>query len=85
LAGLSALTSLPTGPPLLRTVRAGGPAPDLLDPDGHLADAYGTDPAVYLIRPDGYVALAAPAEDAARQVAAALAPYLGTAIPQPAS
>ncbi|MFD7108008.1 FAD-dependent monooxygenase [Streptomyces celluloflavus] len=85
LAGLSALTSLPAGPPLLRTVRAGGPAPDLLDPDGHLADAYGTDPAVYLIRPDGYVALAAPAEDAARQVAAALAPYLGTAIPQPAS
>ncbi|MBO3674438.1 FAD-dependent oxidoreductase [Streptomyces sp. NEAU-YJ-81] len=39
----------------LHTIRTGGPNPDLLDPDGHLAAAYGPGPATFLIRPDGYV------------------------------
>ncbi|SEC06943.1 FAD-dependent monooxygenase [Streptomyces melanosporofaciens] len=39
----------------LRTIRIGGPNPDLLDADGHLAAAYGPGPAALLIRPDGYV------------------------------
>ncbi|WP_413799759.1 FAD-dependent monooxygenase [Streptomyces iranensis] len=39
----------------VRTIRAGGPAPDLLDPDGHLTTTYGPTPALFLIRPDGYV------------------------------
>ncbi|MFI0213050.1 FAD-dependent monooxygenase [Streptomyces lydicus] len=69
--------ALPAGPALLRVVRVGGPAPDLIDTDGHVRDAYGAGPAVLLIRPDGYLALAAPAEDATEQVRAALATYLG--------
>ncbi|MBP8539665.1 FAD-dependent monooxygenase, partial [Streptomyces sp. MK37H] len=43
----------------LRTIRAGGPSPDLLDPDDHLTTAYGPAPALFLIRPDGYVCWAA--------------------------
>ncbi|AGP57207.1 hypothetical protein M271_28760 [Streptomyces rapamycinicus NRRL 5491] len=39
----------------VRTIRAGGPSPDLLDPDGHLTTTYGPAPALFLIRPDGYV------------------------------
>ncbi|MGW8969727.1 FAD-dependent monooxygenase [Streptomyces platensis] len=77
-------SALPADPALLRVVRVGGPAPDLLDTDGHVRDAYGSDPAVLLIRPDGYLALAAPAGDATAQVAAALAACVGTAVPQPA-
>lgn len=69
--------ALPAHPDLLRVVRVGGPAADLIDTDGHVRDAYGSAPAVFLIRPDGYVALAAPAEDATARVAAALAPYFG--------
>ncbi|MFI0780053.1 FAD-dependent monooxygenase [Streptomyces sp. NPDC021212] len=38
--------------------RVGGPAPDLLDPDGHLRAGYG-DRGVFVIRPDGYVGCAA--------------------------
>ncbi|MFF7654986.1 FAD-dependent monooxygenase [Streptomyces sp. NPDC007983] len=38
--------------------RVGGPAPDLLDPDGHIRDGYG-DQGVFVIRPDGYVGCAA--------------------------
>ena len=52
--------ALPADPALLRIVRVGGPAPDLLDRDGHLRDAYGSGPGLFLIRPDGYIALAAP-------------------------
>ncbi|MEV0369872.1 FAD-dependent monooxygenase [Streptomyces sp. NPDC050636] len=83
----------PTDPALLRTVRVGGPSPDLIDTDGHIANAYGTAPAVFLIRPDGYLALAAPAENAAAHVAASLAHLapsahwearLGAGTPQPA-
>ncbi|QIK11291.1 pentachlorophenol monooxygenase [Streptomyces sp. ID38640] len=70
-------TALPADPALLRVVRVGGPSPDLLDTDGHVRDAYGSGPAVLLIRPDGYLALAAPAEDATARVSAALGPYLG--------
>jgi len=38
----------------VRTYRVGGPAPDLLDPDGHIRDGYG-DQGVFVIRPDGHV------------------------------
>ncbi|MCB5909564.1 FAD-dependent monooxygenase [Streptomyces pinistramenti] len=69
-------TALPADPALLRTVRAAGPAPHLLDPDGHLGNAYGTAPALYLIRPDGYIATAAPADEATAHAAEALRPYL---------
>ncbi|MFF4601936.1 FAD-dependent monooxygenase [Streptomyces sp. NPDC001339] len=69
---------LPADPDLLRLVRVGGPSPDLIDTDGHIRDAYGTGPAVLVIRPDGYVALAAPATGAVKQVRAALATYVGT-------
>ncbi|WP_229852805.1 FAD-dependent monooxygenase [Streptomyces albospinus] len=64
-------------PALLRTVRVGGPAPDLLDADGHIRDAYGAGPGVFLVRPDGYIALAAPADGATAPVAAALGAYFG--------
>ncbi|MFE1175090.1 FAD-dependent monooxygenase [Streptomyces sp. NPDC058773] len=77
-------TALPADAALLRTVRVGGPAPDLLDTDGHIRDAYGSAPAVLLIRPDGCLALAAPAEGATAAVLAALADFAGTAVPQPA-
>ncbi|MFC9236690.1 FAD-dependent monooxygenase [Streptomyces decoyicus] len=70
-------TALPADPALLRVVRVGGPAPDLIDSDGHIRNAYGPAPAVLLIRPDGYLALAAPPENATAQVAAALETYLG--------
>ncbi|MFI9047743.1 FAD-dependent monooxygenase [Streptomyces sp. NPDC053427] len=60
---------------LVRTYRIGGRTPDLLDPDGHIGDAYGSGPGVFLVRPDGYVAVAAPAEGAAGHLAAALEPY----------
>ena len=76
--------ALPADPALLRIVHAGGPAPDLLDRDGHLRDAYGSGPGLFLVRPDGYIALAAPAEDATAHAAAALAPYVGAGAPQPA-
>ncbi|MDT0459480.1 FAD-dependent monooxygenase [Streptomyces sp. DSM 41527] len=69
--------ALPADPALIRLVRVGGPTPDLIDTDGHIRDAYGPSPAVLLIRPDGYLALAAPPEDATAQVAAALETYLG--------
>ncbi|MFH8347986.1 FAD-dependent monooxygenase [Streptomyces sp. NPDC018045] len=42
---------------LIRTCRVGGPAPDLLDPEGHARRAYG--PGLFLVRPDGYLAYAA--------------------------
>ncbi|MFF8784136.1 FAD-dependent monooxygenase [Streptomyces sp. NPDC015125] len=70
-------SALPADPALLRLVRVGGPTPDLIDADGHIRDAYGPHSAVLLIRPDGYLALAAPPEDATAQVAAALETYLG--------
>ncbi|MGW2325290.1 FAD-dependent oxidoreductase [Streptomyces sp. NPDC001700] len=38
----------------VRTYRVGGPAPDLLDPDGHIRAGYG-DQGVFVIRPDGYL------------------------------
>lgn len=70
-------SALPADPALLRVVRVGGPAPDLIDTGGHIRNAYGSAPAVLLIRPDGYLTLAAPPEDATAQVAAALGAYLG--------
>ncbi|MFF4403966.1 FAD-dependent monooxygenase [Streptomyces sp. NPDC001404] len=39
-----------------RTYRIGGPSPDLLDPEGHAKAAYGS--GLFLVRPDGYVAVA---------------------------
>ncbi|MFH8406791.1 FAD-dependent monooxygenase [Streptomyces sp. NPDC018019] len=42
---------------MIRTCRVGGPAPDLLDTEGHARQAYGE--GVFLVRPDGYVAYAA--------------------------
>ncbi|WKX70818.1 FAD-dependent monooxygenase [Streptomyces sp. XD-27] len=45
---------------LLRTYAVGGPAPDLLDTAGHIRGGY-AERGLFLIRPDGYVALAAPA------------------------
>ncbi len=75
--------ALPADPALLRIVRAGGPAPDLIDTDGHLRAAYGDGPAVLLVRPDGYLALAAPATGATTAVAEALAAYIGAPAPQP--
>ncbi|MGY4952183.1 FAD-dependent monooxygenase [Streptomyces nigrescens] len=77
-------TALRADPALLRVVRVGGPSPDLLDTDGHVRDAYGSGPAVLLIRPDGYLALAAPAEDATARVTAALGTYLGAGTAQAA-
>ncbi|MFG2891835.1 FAD-dependent oxidoreductase [Streptomyces sp. NPDC048248] len=71
--------ALPVGQDRLRTVRVDGPDPDLTDKDGHIRDAYGDGPGVFLIRPDGYVAAAAPAEGATAHVTAALAPYLAEA------
>ncbi|MEU6116126.1 FAD-dependent monooxygenase [Streptomyces sp. NPDC047117] len=44
----------------VRTYRIGGPAPDLLDASGHIRQAYG-DGGLFLVRPDGYVAVAAAA------------------------
>ncbi|GAA3166081.1 MULTISPECIES: FAD-dependent monooxygenase [Streptomyces] len=73
--------ALPAGPEQLRLVRAGGPAPDLLDTHGHLRDAYGPDSALYLIRPDGYIAWAAPAEGAAGRAAKALRAFFGEEAP----
>ncbi|WP_063754288.1 FAD-dependent monooxygenase [Streptomyces sp. NRRL S-1813] len=70
-------TALPAAAGLLRLVRVGGQDPDLIDTDGHIREAYGPGPAVLLIRPDGYLALAAPPEDATAQVTAALSTYLG--------
>ncbi|MER7984131.1 FAD-dependent monooxygenase [Streptomyces noursei] len=61
----------------LHTVRVGGPTPDLLDPDGHLRAAYGTTPTVFLIRPDGYVAVAAPPEEATAAITQALRTHFG--------
>ncbi|MFJ5674308.1 FAD-dependent monooxygenase [Streptomyces sp. NPDC093097] len=61
----------------LRTVHLGGPAPDLLDPEGHLRAAYGTAPTAYLIRPDGYIAVATPPEHATKHLAEALESYRG--------
>ncbi|MFG2227817.1 FAD-dependent monooxygenase [Streptomyces sp. NPDC048644] len=72
-------TALPTDLTLLRTVRAAGPSPDLTDPDGHLSDAYGTAPGLYLIRPDGYIAAAIPAAGATAHATDALRPYLADA------
>ncbi|RNG26992.1 FAD-dependent monooxygenase [Streptomyces botrytidirepellens] len=46
----------------VRTYRVGGPAPDLLDPDGHLRAGY-ADQGVFVIRPDGYVGCAADRAD----------------------
>ncbi|WP_129294532.1 FAD-dependent monooxygenase [Streptomyces lydicus] len=71
-------SALPADPALIRLVRVGGPAPDLIDTHGHIRDAYGPAPAVLLIRPDGYLALAAPPENATAQVTAALEIHLGT-------
>ncbi|MFJ9854552.1 FAD-dependent oxidoreductase [Streptomyces sp. NPDC101150] len=65
---------------LVHTYRVGGQAPDLVDTDGHIRDAYGDGPAVFLVRPDGYLTLAAPAEEAAAHLDAALAPYVGGAL-----
>lgn len=76
-------SQLPADPALLRIVRVGGPTPDLLDADGHVQDAYGSGPAVLLVRPDGYLALGAPAEGATARVSAALADFVGTAALQP--
>ncbi|RLU90554.1 pentachlorophenol monooxygenase [Streptomyces griseocarneus] len=47
--------ALPTAP-WLRTYRVNGPEADILDTHGHAESAYGK--ALFLIRPDGYVALA---------------------------
>ncbi|MFH8568976.1 FAD-dependent monooxygenase [Streptomyces sp. NPDC017993] len=68
--------ALPVGPDLLRTVRVGGPDPDLIDKDGHIGDAYGEDPGVFLIRPDGHLAAAAPAERATAHLTDALIPFI---------
>ncbi|GLW16365.1 hypothetical protein Stsp01_31080 [Streptomyces sp. NBRC 13847] len=76
-------TALPTDPALLRIVRVDGPDADLLDADGHVRDAYGSAPAVLLVRPDGYLALGAPDEDATAEVATALADLIGTTALQP--
>ncbi|MFG2093799.1 FAD-dependent oxidoreductase [Streptomyces sp. NPDC048612] len=75
-------TALPADPALLRLVRVGGQDPDLLDTDGHVRDAYGSAPAALLIRPDGYLALAAPAENATAPVTEALGAYLGAVTAQ---
>ncbi|QRX97185.1 FAD-dependent monooxygenase [Streptomyces noursei] len=63
----------------VRTVHTAGPAPDLLDPDGHLHAAYGTTPTVFLIRPDGYVAVAAPPKTAEAAITEALTTHFGAA------
>ncbi|GHF16668.1 FAD-dependent monooxygenase [Streptomyces morookaense] len=42
--------------PGVRIYRIGGPAPDLFDREGHAKSAYGS--GLFLIRPDGYVAVA---------------------------
>ncbi|UQA93448.1 FAD-dependent monooxygenase [Streptomyces halobius] len=72
--------ALPAAPSLVRTVHVGGPSPDLIDTNGHIRDAYGDGPTVFLIRPDGYLAVAAPANDATVRVAEALAAYTGAGL-----
>ncbi|MGO4418695.1 FAD-dependent monooxygenase, partial [Streptomyces sp. MCAF7] len=42
----------------VRTYWVGGPAPDLLDPDGHIRTGYG-ERGLFLVRPDGYIGFAA--------------------------
>ncbi|WP_438486208.1 FAD-dependent monooxygenase [Streptomyces sp. S186] len=74
-----------TTPGLLRTIHTTGPTPDLLDPDNHLHTAYGTTPTVYLIRPDGYVAVAAPPETAASAITEALETHFTAARPRVAA
>ncbi|WP_405743978.1 FAD-dependent monooxygenase [Streptomyces sp. NBC_01525] len=69
--------ALPVDPDLVRIVRTGGAAPDLVDAYGHLRDAYGPDPVLYLIRPDGYIAWATPAEDAAAHAVEGLRSFFG--------
>ncbi|MFG2135593.1 FAD-dependent monooxygenase [Streptomyces sp. NPDC048650] len=69
--------ALPDDPGLLRIIRLGGPTPDLLDTDGHMAAAYGKEPGVFLVRPDGYLAVAAPAAGATAALRAALDGYAG--------
>ncbi|MCK7623026.1 FAD-dependent monooxygenase [Streptomyces sp. RS10V-4] len=74
---LERLTS--TTPLPLRTLHTTGPAPDLLDPHGHLRSAYGPAPTVFLIRPDGYLALATPPPSAPTALTEALTSYAGAA------
>ncbi|WP_052863811.1 FAD-dependent monooxygenase [Streptomyces niger] len=59
----------------VRTYRIGGPAPDLLDAADHARQAYG-DGGLFLVRPDGYVAVAAAGPG---PVAAALARHFPAA------
>ncbi|WP_369358330.1 FAD-dependent monooxygenase [Streptomyces sp. cg2] len=63
----------------LRILHTTGPTPDLLDIDGHLRAAYGPTPAVFLIRPDGYIAVAAPPESATAALTEALLTHFGAA------
>ncbi|MGO4756652.1 pentachlorophenol monooxygenase, partial [Streptomyces sp. 2MCAF27] len=46
----------------VRTYWVGGPAPDLLDPDGHIRTGYG-ERGLFLVRPDGYIGFAAEGAD----------------------
>ncbi|MYT33332.1 MULTISPECIES: FAD-dependent monooxygenase [unclassified Streptomyces] len=71
-----------TTPDLLRTLHTAGPTPDLLDPENHLHAAYGTTPTVYLIRPDGYVAVAAPPETAESAITEALETHFTASRPR---
>ncbi|MGW1073541.1 FAD-dependent monooxygenase [Streptomyces sp. NPDC002537] len=54
----------------LRVYRVGGPGADLLDTDGHAMSAYG--PGLFLVRPDGYVALATDGPEDVREYVASL-------------
>jgi 2-polyprenyl-6-methoxyphenol hydroxylase-like FAD-dependent oxidoreductase len=57
----------------VRTYRVGGPAPDLLDPEGHIRAGYG-ERGLFLVRPDGYIGFAA---DEEADGEAGLQDYLG--------
>ncbi|ARF57088.1 pentachlorophenol monooxygenase [Streptomyces gilvosporeus] len=63
---------------LVRVYRVGGSKADLLDSEGYIGDAYGSHPGIFLIRPDGYVAVATSAEKATECVNEALSAYFGT-------
>ncbi|MFI1850578.1 FAD-dependent monooxygenase [Streptomyces sp. NPDC020480] len=62
----------------VRTYRVGGPAPDLLDPEGHIRAGYG-ERGLFLVRPDGYIGFAADEEAGLRDYLAGLGGYAAPA------
>jgi pentachlorophenol monooxygenase len=62
-----------------RVANPNGADGDLIDRNGEVAARYGSAPAVYLLRPDGYVGLRCPVSEAADRVPGHLAKLFGPA------